>query len=267
MYKLYHGDCLEELHKVDDNSIDCIITDPPYEININQKWDHIIPLEPMWNHLKRIIKKNRAIVLFGRNPFSSDLIQSNKERYKYQWTWVKNSPFDIFNAKLKPMSITEDILVFSNGTTANGSKNNMLYNPQGLVVHNKILDGRRGGKCKYKAARTSHKENHLQEFTNYPNNVLFYDKVQKGIHPTEKPIDLLEYLIKTYTSEGDTILDFTFGSCSCGEACLNTNRNFIGIEKDDYYYNEGIKRLQRIEKTINNQKSKQENLRNFFNDN
>lgn len=239
MINLLHGDCLELMKDIPDGSIDAIITDPPYGTTAC-KWDSIIDLDLMWNQLKRIIKPSGAIVLFGDEPFSSYLRISAIDIYKYDMYWRKSRPSGFTNAKLKPLKDIETISVFSSGATANGSKNNMKYNPQGLRdcdiewKRPKIyLDGDSG----VNPARQSHKLERKIAKTGYPRQVLdFANPNNEVLHPTQKPVALMEYLIKTYSNEGETVVDFTMGSGSTGVACINTNRNFIGIEMDDNYF-------------------------------
>jgi site-specific DNA-methyltransferase (adenine-specific) len=194
----------------------------------------------MWLELNRVIKDNGAIVLFGGEPFSSHLRTSNLGMFKYDWYWNKSSNSGFVNAKLKPMNTVETISVFSKGKTSNGNKNNMLYFPQGLLPYGKITKNGNKPTKENSPGRTNNKSSnggYLQEFTNYPKNYLSFDMVRAGaVHPTQKPVALLEYLIKTYTLENETVLDFTMGSGSTGIACINTKRKFIGIEKDDKYF-------------------------------
>lgn len=234
--KLMFGDCLERMKEIPDNSIDCIITDLPYGTTAC-KWDNIIPFEKMWPEIKRIIKKNKAICLFGTEPFSSKLRCSNLDMFKYDWCWLKNRPTGFVNSKLMPLKNWEVISIFSEGKTSNGNKNNMPYFPQGLVRVNKMTRSPSKPTNENSYSRPSHKKEFLQEFTNYPKNILEFAKDDKErLHPTQKPVALLEYLIKTYTLEGETVLDFTMGSGSTGVACKNLKRNFIGIEKDKEYF-------------------------------
>jgi len=236
---LMKGDCLERMKEIPDGSVDAIICDPPYGTTAC-KWDSIIPLDAMWAELKRVIKPNGAIVLFGAEPFSSLLRCSNLGDYKYDWVWVKTKKTGFTNAKNRPLSNYESIMVFSEGTVANCSDRRMPYNPQGLVACGKT---RKGGKNKsngdtvgHSYYRPSQDEDYVQEFTNYPINVLQFASEGKTVHPTQKPVALLEYLVKTYTQEGETVLDFTHGSGSTGVACVNTGRRYIGIERDAHYF-------------------------------
>lgn len=243
---LMFGDCLDRMKEIPAGSIDLVLTDPPYGTTAC-KWDSVIPLEPMWEQLKRIIKPNGAIVMTASQPFTTKLISSNYEMFKYCLIWEKSKAVGFVNAKLKPMNKHEEIVVFSFGKTSNGNKNNMPYNPQGLTNFNKKINGRKG--CSTDSdgngyGRPSMKSEYVQEFTNYPTSILSIASEGKTVHPTQKPVSLMEYLIKTYTKEWETVLDFTMGSGTTGVACVNTNRNFIGIEKEEKYFEIAVKRIQ-----------------------
>lgn len=244
---LMKGDCLEKMKEIPDKSVDMVLTDPPYGTTAC-KWDSVIPFRDMWQELKRIVKNERsAIVLFGIEPFSSFLRTSNIKMFKYDWIWEKSRAGGFVNAKLKPMNSHELISVFSEGKTSNGNKGNMPYFPQGLEridrVTKKSCKQAAHGENQYH--RPSHKKEFIQEFTNYPRTVLKFSSEGKPVHPTQKPVALLEYLIKTYTLEGETVLDFTMGSGSTGVACKNLNRNFIGIERDDKYFEIAKERIEK----------------------
>lgn len=243
MIKLMYGDCLEKMKLIPDKSIDLILTDPPYGTTAC-KWDSVIPFEPMWKQIKRIRKEKSAVVLFGSEPFSSHLRMSNIKEFKYDWIWFKEQSVQFTNAKLKPMSRHEIISVFSDGVTANGSENNMVYYPQELIRANKTVKTSKKSSTHqtHNFYRDSHSLEVYREFTRYPNQDIYCSR-ERGFHPTQKPVALLEYLIKTYTLEGETVLDFTMGSGSTGIACLNTNRNFIGIEKDGKYFDVAKNRI------------------------
>ena len=231
--ELMKGDCLEMMKSIPDGSVDLILTDPPYGTT-RCKWDNIIPFEPMWQELKRIIKPNGAIVLFGSEPFSSALRMSNINNYKYDWKWDKVIPSGFQVARYKPMMRSEDVCIFGTGGKVNYypikikrdkpikgyAVNNSLSNP--LVDVDK------------KVRTYTHKN---------PTNILEFRKVKGTVHPTQKPVPLLEYLIKTYTQENETVLDFTAGSMSTAIACINTNRNGIMIEKDEQYFKVGQDRV------------------------
>ena len=228
-YKLYQGDCIEVMKDIEDGSVDLILTDPPYGTTAC-KWDSVIPFEPMWEQLNRIIKPNGAICLFGSEPFSSALRMSNIKNFKYDWIWDKRIPSGMSYARFQPMRQTENISVFCNGKT--------VYNPQMVKRDKPIKKG--GNKYSPSAPIQACKEGKdfkkTYEYKN-PINLIVFDKIRKGsLHPTQKPVALLEYLIRTYTNEGETVLDFTMGSGSTGVACVNTNRNFIGIELDEEYF-------------------------------
>lgn len=253
MIKLINGDCLVEMASIEDGSIDMILCDLPFQIT-NCHWDKLIPFEPLWAHYKRIIKPNGAIVLFGSQPFTSALVMSNPKMFKYECVYEKSRKVGFVNAKLKPLNAHENILVFSHGKTSNGNKNNMAYNPQGLIEMNKVVNGLKGVSSESDGngyGRPSMKQNHIQTHTNYPSSILKYSNPVKPVHPTQKPVPLLEYLIKTYTNEGETVLDNCFGSCSTGVACINTNRSFIGIEMDKTYFDIGVERIKVAEARIN----------------
>ena len=248
MYKLYNGDCLEVMDKLIKDSIvfDAIITDLPYG-TIKNSWDKIIPFNDMWNRLNKLIKPNGAIVLFGNEPFTSELICSNLKGFKYRWDWNKKIPSGVGYAKYRPMQQTEDISVF----TKNGEKT--IYNPQMIKRDKPIKSG--GNKLKENSCSTlvgidtTKEYKKTYEYKN-PTTLIEFDKIRKGsLHPTQKPTDLLEYLIKTYTNENELVLDFTMGSGSTGVACMNTNRRFIGIELDENYFNIA---KDRIENSIKN---------------
>lgn len=231
--KIYNGDCLEVMKLVDDKSIDMILCDLPYGTTAC-KWDTIIPFEPLWEQYKRIIKDNGAIVLTASQPFTSALVMSNVKDFRYCWVWEKSRPTGHLNAKKQPMRKTEDICVYY--------KNQCIYNPQGLIGG--IFDNTRPAKAnKVKGEGVHGKERSdfgTSLYTNYPINILKFNNehnVGENIHPTQKPVALFEYLIKTYTNEGDTVLDNCAGSGTTGIACININRNYIMIEKEEEYFN------------------------------
>lgn len=232
---LMQGDCLERMQQIPSGSVDMVLTDPPYGTTAC-KWDTVIPFEPMWEQLKRIIKPNGAIVLFGSEPFSSLLITSNLKGFKYLLDWNKKIPSGMSYAKYRPMQQTEDICVF----TSKGEKS--VYHPQMVKREKPIKSG--GMKNSDSAATNGYKPlNKTYEFKN-PVTLIEFDKVRKGsLHPTQKPVELLEYLIKTYTDENQTVLDCTMGSGSTGVACMNTKRKFIGIELDSDYFRIALERM------------------------
>ena len=251
--KLICGDCLEVMKEIPDGSIDMVLCDLPYGTT-QSKWDKPLDTDDLWSEYGRIIRGNGVIVLFGAEPFASKMRLSNPILYKYDWIWVKNNAVGFMNAKLKPMPMYECIMVFSRGKTSNCNPNNMPYYPQGLKPYGKIQrSGNKPGKDNtyWRPSNTSDKGGRIQEFTNYPRNVLYFDKVQKAVHPTEKPVALLEYLIQTYTNEGETVLDNCMGSGSTGVAAVNTGRNFIGIELDPEYFAIAKQRIERNTAQVN----------------
>lgn len=246
--KIYKGDCLELMKYINDKSIDMILCDLPYGIT-SCKWDTPIDLEKLWGQYERIIKDNGAIVLTASQPFTTKLISSNLKLFKYCWVWEKDrsKATNFTHAKNSPLKVHEDICVFSKGSVAH--KNNpkrMTYNPQGLVPYGKVVKGdNKGGKNnEHKMDRPSHKSQYIREFTNYPTSIIKFDTDFIQIHPTQKPVALFEYLIKTYTNEGEIVLDNCIGSGTTAIAAINTNRNYIGIELDDTYYELACKRVE-----------------------
>ncbi len=213
-------------------SIDFILCDLPYSVT-SCKWDNIIPFPELWEQYKRVIKPNGAIALFSIQPFTTKLIQSNIKEFRYCWYWKKNNKTGGAFAKVQPMRCIEDICVFY--------KHKPTYNPQGLQRLNKSIKPK-VSKSEIYAYRGRPKPQH---YTNYPANLIEFDGVNstERQHPTQKPVPLLEYLVKTYTNEGETVLDNCMGSGSTGIACMNTGRKFIGIEKDNKYYQISLNRI------------------------
>lgn len=236
---LMQGDCLERMKEIPDGSVDMVLCDLPYGTTACA-WDSIVPIDDLWKEYSRVIKGYGAIVLFGSQPFTTSIIASNISEFKYCWVWQKNRPTNFAHAKNKPMKKHEDICVFSKGTTvhATQSKTRMPYYPQGLVeIEAKRVTKKANEKTDaFFADRPGHKE-FTRNFTNYPHSILEFPTDQAGLHPTAKPVDLCEYLVKTYTSAGETVLDNTMGSGSTGVACSRSNRKFIGIEMDENYFN------------------------------
>ena len=244
-YKLYLGDCLQVMDKLIEEGVivDAIITDPPYGTTAC-KWDTVIPFNEMWERLDKLIKPNGAVVLFGSEPFSSTLRLSNIEDFKYDWIWKKNTGSNFLQANYQPIKRHEIISVFGKYPASyTKSELKLNYNPQmdtnGKVYSDRktqnIQDGLNAWRNRmskdYKFKRNNNKGT-------FPTSILEFKGVIKDrLHASEKPVELLEYLIKTYTDEGDLVLDFTMGSGSTGVACLNTNRRFIGIELDEKYFN------------------------------
>src|SRR5574344_1806806 len=231
--KLLQGDCLEVMKSIPSGSVDMVLTDPPYGTTAC-KWDSVIPFEPMWAELKRIIKPNGAIVLFGSEPFSSALRMSNIKQYKYDWVWNKKKGGNPLLAKKQPIKITENICVF----------NSLTYFP---IMTPRDKPKSRGSNKGIVSDTTGNSFTENKTYTEfYPKNIIDISNASQvdKLHPTQKPVALLEYLIKTYTLEGETVLDNCMGSGSTGVACVNTGRNFIGIEKDDKYFEIAKKRIE-----------------------
>lgn len=243
-FKLCNGDCLEEMDRIPDASVDMILTDLPYGTT-RAKWDKRIKLHPLFKCFKRVIKENGAVCLFGQEPFSSMLRMSGKKyiTYRYDWIWEKTSSGGFLNAHKKPLRSHEIISVFYGKSPT--------YNPQKFKI------SLEGGTCRERKNSKSKENGHfwgtvkndgwkyVEDGTRFPRSVLHFSNWNGALfgntdnavkHPTQKPIDLLEYLIRTYTNEGETVLDSCMGSGSCGVACVQINRNFIGIEKDDTFY-------------------------------
>lgn len=236
------GDCLEEMPTIPASSVDLILCDLPYGTSVVHKWNKVLPLDKLWEEYERIIKPNGVICLFGTQPFTAQLICSNLKLYRYQWLWKKDTPTGFLNANYKPLNAIEEIAVFSKATVGSLSKNPIPYHPPTL----KAIDKKKTNKAKngWRSAMGYASENnqlnsgkeYVQKFTNYPTTILEYAREEVQVHPTQKPTALLEFLIQTYTNEGDLVLDNCMGSGSTGVACTNLNRSFIGIEKDPEYY-------------------------------
>ena len=231
--KLLHGDCLELMKNIEDKSVDMILCDLPYGTT-KCKWDSIIPFEPLWEQYNRIIKDNGAILLFAQTPFDKVLGSSNLKMLKYEWIWEKEQGTGGLNANKMPLKKHENILVFYkrlptyNPQFTNGTPYTKTRNCNKSGIYGKTEDG-------YVSKN---------EGKRYPVSILEYKRETKNrLHPTQKPVKLLEYLIKTYTNENETILDNCMGSGNTGIACINTNRRFIGIEKDDNYFNVASERI------------------------
>jgi len=237
MIDLRLGDCLEVMKTIEDKSIDAIICDLPYGTT-NCKWDSVIPFEPLWFEYERLIKDNGVIVLFGNEPFSSLLRTSNLKLYRYDWVWEKTKATGFQNSKIQPMRKYENISVFY--------KHKPTYNPQGLIEKQDKKTNVRSGNIKNEHSFNTYKgKKPNAEYTNYPTNIIkFKNASGKGhLHPTLKPLNLMEYLVRTYSNENDTILDNTMGSGTTMLACKNLNRNGIGIEKDPQYYTVAVARV------------------------
>ncbi len=232
---LMEGDCLERMKEIPDGSVDMILTDPPYGTT-KCKWDSVIDLDLMWDQLKRVIKPNGAIVMTASQPFTSVLVMSNLNMFKYEWIWEKPSAKGHLNAKKQPMRAHESILVFYSKQP--------VYNPIKTTGHSEKVSYKRK-ELNSDVYNDNTKDTHYRSTERYPRSVqVFKQDTQKiSLHPTQKPAALMEYLIKTYTNEGETVLDFTMGSGTTGVACKNLNRSFIGIEMDEGYFEVAKERI------------------------
>lgn len=236
--RIYFEDCMEGMKKIPDKAIDCILCDLPYSIT-NNKWDSIIPLEALWKEYERVIKDNGAIVLTASQPFTSLLIQSNPKLFRYEWIWVKNKSTGHLNAKKMPLRRHESVVVFY--------KKLPVYNPQKTTGHKPVNtytkhsdDGTNYGKTKTGIKGGGQTDRYPTSILEIP--VMNNDDDEK-FHPTQKPIALMEYMVRTYTNEGDTVLDTCMGSMTTAIACLNTGRNYIGFENNEEYYEKGMERI------------------------
>ena len=239
---LINADCMDILPFIPDKSVQLILADLPYNVT-GLKWDSILPLDKLWEQYERIIKDNGAIVLTAMQPFTTELIISNRKLFKYTWVWNKVKPGNFLTAKLKPMQNHEDIVVFSKANTANCNKNNMLYIPQ-LEKREKVRKYKKEADSDIYARKNTTSIEYTTDFK-YPKSIIEISNAnQKNkTHPTQKPLELMKYLIKTYSNENDYVLDNTMGSGTCPLASAILNRRFIGIEKEEKYYNIAINRL------------------------
>jgi site-specific DNA-methyltransferase (adenine-specific) len=219
---IYNEECLAGMFRLPDNSIDMVLADLPYGTTHN-KWDSIIGFEALWSQYRRILKPSAAVVLTAAQPFTSALVMSNPSWFKYQWVWEKTSVTGHLNAHIMPMRKHEDILVFAGGKAP--------YYPQGLEPYQRIKKRGNNGANFGKSGTEN-----FQEFTNYPRSLLLFANDPKPVHPTQKPVALFEYLIRTYTNEGETVLDNCMGSGTTAIACINSNRRYIGFERDEKYF-------------------------------
>ncbi len=242
MYKLYQGDCLKIMGDIPNNYVDLICVDLPYG-STELTWDKHIDFKCMWNIFNRILKNEGNIVLFSTQPFTTKLINSNPTMFKYEIIWVKSRPTGFANANFRPMRKHENILIFTKVSTSTAGDIHAIYNPQGLILkERKIKRSSRG----YQGERTNSKDEYISKYTNYPTTIWEFASEGKTLHPTQKPIPLMEEIIKTFSNENDLVLDCCMGSGSTGVACLNTNRKFIGIEKDEKYFKISCERLENI---------------------
>jgi site-specific DNA-methyltransferase (adenine-specific) len=236
--QLIHGDCLDVMKRIPDGSVDMVLTDPPYGTTAC-KWDSVIPFEPMWEQLKRITKPNGAIVLTASQPFTSVLVCSNLPMFKYSWVWDKKKPSNFPLAKKQPMKYHEDVVVFAQG----GAQ----YHPIMVPVPGRAAKkGVNKNPTVFRAGldRPDYLEKVYRD--KYPSSILEFSNADQRnrLHPTQKPVALMEYLIRTYTNEGETVLDFTMGSGTTGVACKNLDRSFIGIEMDADYFRLASERIE-----------------------
>lgn len=233
--QLLHGDCLELMKTIPDKSVDMVLTDVPYGTT-TCKWDVVIPFEPMWEQLKRITKDNGAICLFGSEPFSSHLRLSNLKMFKYDWIYQKSHAVGFLNCKKKPLNQHEIISVFN----AKNYYPQLQDKPKENIIPTNIKPRLTDSYGKFNAGDTRT----IPIDKAYPKSVIKFNRDRQKFHPTQKPVALMEYLIKTYSNEGETVLDFTMGSGTTGVACKNLNRKFIGIEKDDKYFEIAKQRIE-----------------------
>lgn len=245
---LYHGDCLEVMPRLE--PVDLVLADPPYGTTAC-KWDSVIPLDEMWSALRPIAKQQSSIVMTASQPFTTALIGSNLDMFRYCWIWKKSKGSNFPHAPNMPLKTTEDIAVFSEARVGHISQlgdRRMTYNPQGIREGTTVVkQSPNTSELKYhRNSQTNHTTGYKCKAEGYP-NVLLDFKSETGLHPTQKPVALMEYLIRTYTNQGDTVLDFTMGSGTTGVAALNTGRKFIGIELDERYFAIAKARLQNVE--------------------
>lgn len=264
--KLLNGDCLEIMKNIPDKTIDLICCDLPYgttdryggkkvKSNRFMSWDNVIPLDKLWVEYKRILKPNGIVCLTADQPFTSQLVMSNLDWFKYELIWKKDITTGFLLANHRPMKQTEDVLIFSEGgasAAASKAGTSMTYNPQGLIE--KVVVRKNSKKRLGKFLSNEEflgKNNSLlgdkeysQKYTNYPKEIIEFSMDKDTIHPTQKPVQLMEYLIKTYSNEGEVVLDNAMGSGTTGVACMRTNRNFIGIELDEKYFEQAKSRIE-----------------------
>jgi site-specific DNA-methyltransferase (adenine-specific) len=259
---IYNMDCLEGMAMIPDKSIDMILSDLPYGTT-SCSWDHVIDPTKLWDQYERIIKDEGAIVLTGCQPFTSKLVISNIELFKYEWIWIKTILGNPFEANFRPLRKHENILVFSKGGIASNSNIKMKYSPQGTSDINKIRKNIKKDRASFGGNRKGLQDEYEQKRTGYPTtlietiidgengvllstNTIIPFKSEKGLHVTQKPVALFEYLINTYTQNNEIVLDSCMGSFTTAIACLNTGRNFIGFEIDEEYFEEGKERLRKF---------------------
>lgn len=251
--RIYNEDCLEGMKHIPDKSVDCIICDLPYGTT-GMKWDKGLDLETLWIQYKRIIKDFHAIVLFAQQPFTTRLISSCIDWWKYNWIWAKPQGTNFPNANYCPLKVTEDICVFSNGRISyHPGGRSVVYNPQ-------FTPGKPytcvNGNSRNKAYAIMHSNSDIcghktvNDGRRYPRSLLYFNRDKNKLHPTQKPVALIEYLVKTYTNKGDTVLDNCMGSGTTAVACINTGRNYIGFELDKEYYDLSEQRISEHKKAL-----------------
>lgn len=249
--QLFEGDCLELLKDVEDASVDMVLADLPYGTTAC-KWDSMIPLNALWEQYLRVCKPESVIVLFGSQPFTTQLIASNMRMFKYCWVWEKNRPTGVHHAKNMPLKVHEDIAVFSPSPIVHLSLKRsfrMPYYPQGVTQgKEKVVEA--NDFSNLTGPRPNQYGKKYQSHTGYPISILRFPKSEAHLHPTEKPVPLLEYLIRTYTTEGQMVLDNVMGSGSTGVACVNTRRHFIGMEFDPVFYGLARERVLTAQKAL-----------------
>ena len=241
---IYNEDCLEGMKRIPDGSIDAIICDLPYGTTRNQ-WDSVIPLDKLWAEYRRIIKERGAIVLFAQQPFTSELVMSNPTMFKYEWIWEKEKGTGHMNSNYCPMKIHENILVFSKSAACfvKEPTDAMIYNPQYKKGKPYFAKVNPLNNSNYDLSwQTSYKSH--QDGEHYrPTDIIFFQHDNEALHPTQKPVDLLRYLVLTYTNEGDTVLDNCMGSGTTAIACIKERRHFIGFELSKEYFDKAVKRI------------------------
>ena len=243
--KIYNEDCIEGMKRLTDGSVDCVICDLPYGTTACP-WDSIIPLKELWSQYRRIAKPNAPIILFGSEPFSTMLRMSNLREWRYDWIWEKNSSAGFVHAKNRPLKNYEIISAFCKcgmGHKSTMGDKRMTYNPQGLIPVHITNKNCRNKFVNIIAKRASNKEVTIQEWTNYPKAILKFDKDKSKYNTKQKPVALIQYLIRTYSNEGDTILDNCMGSGTTAIACIREKRNFIGFEKSEEYWRKSMERI------------------------
>ena len=237
--RLMMGDCLERMADIPDGSVDLVLTDPPYGTTAC-KWDAVIPFEPMWEQIWRVLKQNGAAVFTATQPFTSALVMSRPQQFKHEWIWHKSKCGSSFTAKFRPLAKHESVLVFARKPST--------FNPQMTKgePYSRTRKANTGTRPNNHQLGVTSESRTVNEGFRYPETVQFFQQKwrrQDQLHPTQKPVTLMEYLIRTYTNPGDTVLDFTMGSGTTGVACVNTGRRFIGIERDPTYFSTAERRI------------------------